>query len=293
MWVLFALTASILNAFYYLVIQNTKINANLFMVSRSFVTIILLLPILIFYPVKFSLNFYLMTVLQGCIFSYTDYLSFRINKNYGSETVSSITPLTVIFVFIAWCFISPDTVVKYTENPVKSFGIVCALLGVVYALINYHKTPLTKKAFWLLIPVLCLISTTSVLNKLIMQYSGENPVLCACWRVFILTLTIGTIHLLIYKKKKLPIKAVFNIKNILRSSIFVIPLVVAILKSLAMLYTLNPAYVSCIVYLTIFWIILLSHCFRSLKFKKNHKLVAKKYEILFILSIIALILLTR
>ncbi len=293
MWVLFALAASVLNAFYYLSLQNTKINANVFMVYRGFMVALLLLPILLFFPVRFSPNFYLMSVLQGVIVAYTDYLSFRVNKNYGSETVSSITPLSVIIVFVAWCFINPKTFLKYLDNPIKSLCIIASLLGVVWALLNYRKTPLTKKAFLLLIPVLVLSSSISVLNKLIMSYSGENPVLCACWRVLILSSIIGVVHFYIYTKKKLPIRALFELKNLQKGSVFVLLLTVLVLKSLAMLYALNPAYVSCIVYLTAVWIMFLSYRFDRLKFKRQHCQSSKKYEILFIVSVIALVLLTH
>ena len=293
MWVLFALAASVLNAFYYLSIQNAKINANVFMVYRGFMVVLFLLPVLLFFPARFSPNFYLMSALQGCIVAYTDYLSFRVNKNYGSETVSSITPLSVIIVFVAWCFINPATFFKYLDNPIKSFFIVCSLLGVVWALLNYRKTPLTKKAFLLLIPVLILSSTISILNKLIMSYSGENPVLCACWRVLILSSIIGVVHLYIYTKKKLPIRALFELKNIQKGCVLILLLTVLVLKSLAMLYTLNPAYVSCIVYLTAVWIMVLSYQFNTLKFKRQHRQSSKKYEIVFIVSVIALILLTH
>ena len=145
----------------------------------------------------------------------------------------------------------------------------------------------------LLIPVLILSSTISILNKLIMSYSGENPVLCACWRVLILSSIIGVVHLYIYTKKKLPIRALFELKNIQKGCVLILLLTVLVLKSLAMLYTLNPAYVSCIVYLTAVWIMFLSYRFDALKFKRKNRQSSKKYEIVFIVSVIALILLTH
>ena len=293
MWILFALITSIVNAFYYLSIQNAKINANVFMVYRGFLVVLMLLPVIVFFPVKFNFVFYLMSILQGIIVAYTDYLCFRINKNYGSETVSSITPLTVVIVFLLWCFISPDTVLNYLNQPLKTFFIICALLGVVWALLNYRKTPLTKKAFVLLIPVLFLSSATSILNKLIMTHSGENPLLSACWRVFILSTIIGIVHMSIYVKKKLPLKELIDIKMLYKGKVFILLIVALVCKSLAMLYTQNPAYVSCIVYLTSIWIMILSSTFAIFKFKKQQKQVQKKYEILFIVSIIMLILATH
>lgn len=293
MWVLFSLISSIANALYYLSIQNAKINANVFMVYRGFIIVTMLLPIVIFYPVTFSTTFYLMSILQGVIVAYTDYLCFKLNKNFGSETVSSITPLTVVNVFILWCFISPNVVLDYIENPIKTFFIICSLFGVTIALINYRKTPLTKKAFIYLIPVLFLSSMVSILNKLIMSYSGENPFLCACWRILILSLIIGIVHMCLYIKKEFPLKALIDVKMLFKGKVFVLLIIALIFKSLAMLYTQNPAYVSCVVYLTSVWIMIFSSIFPFFRFKKHEKQAKKKYEILFIISIIILILSTR
>ena len=263
------------------------------MVYRGWLIVFILLPVLCVYPIRFSLNFYLMSLLQGAIVAYTDYLSFRVNKNYGAETVSSIIPFSVIIVFCAWCLIHPSIVLNYLETPVKTFFIICSLCGVVYALINYRKTPLTKKAFRLLIPVLILSSTISILNKLIMSYSGENPLLCACWRVWILSLLIGIIHLKIYIKKGLPLKTLFDIQTLKKGYIFILLIAVMIFKSLAMLRAQNPAYVSCLVYLTPIWIMLLGSQIKTFNFKKQNKLTSRKHKILFLTSVIILILATR
>lgn len=293
MWLLFSLIASIVNALYYLSIQNAKISANVFMVYRGFLVVILMLPIILFFPVKFSLSFYLMSVLQGIIVAYTDYLSFKINKNYGAETVSSITPLTVAIVFVLWCFISPSIVLTYLDNPIKTFFIISSLFGVIWALLNYRKTPQTKEAFVSLIPVLFLSSIIAILNKLIMSYSGENPLLSACWRVFILSFIIGCVHICLYIKKKQPLKALIDVKTLCKGSILILLITALVCKSLAMLYTQNPAYVSCIVYLTSVWIMLFSYIFPFFELKKQNEQVHKKYEILFIVSIILLILATH
>lgn len=293
MWILFALITSIANAFYYLSLQNAKINANAFMVYRGFIVVLMLLPVVLYFPVKFDLIFYLMSILQGVIVAYADYLCFKINKNYGSETVSSITPLTVVIVFVLWCFISPDIILNYLNHPIKTVFIIFALLGVVWALLNYRKAPLTKKAFVYLIPVLFLSSVVSILNKLIMTYSGENPLLSACWRVLILSLIIGVVHTSVYIKKKLPLKDLVDTKMLYKGKVFILLIIALVCKSLAMLYTQNPAYVSCIVYLTSIWIMILSSVFSVFKFKKHKKQTQKRYEVLFIVSIIVLILATH
>ncbi|MBQ8671786.1 MAG: glycosyltransferase family 8 protein [Alphaproteobacteria bacterium] len=292
-WIVFALFASIISAFYYLSAQNVKINANVFMLYRGWSITIILLPFLLFNPVLFPTNFYIMSVLQGGIVAYTDYLSFRINRTYGSETVSSITPFSVIIIFFAWCLIDTSIIEKYTENPLNTLMILLALCGVMYALFNYRKTDLSRKAFILLIPVLFLSSGISVLNKMIMSYSGENQLICAVWRTWILSLIIGLVHIIIYIRKKLRLKDLFDCKMLSKSLIFVLLLSVMIFKSLAMYYAENPAYVVCIVYTTFLWIIFISKHIKMFEFKRKNLQIKKRWEILFVISVIALILATR
>ena len=167
------------------------------------------------------------------------------------------------------------------------------VFGVIWALLNYRKTPQTKEAFVSLIPVLFLSSMIAILNKLIMSYSGENPLLSACWRVFILSFIIGCVHICLYIKKKQPLKALIDVKTLCKGSILILLITALVCKSLAMLYTQNPAYVSCIVYLTSVWIMLFSYIFPFFELKKQNEQVHKKYEILFIVSIILLILATH
>lgn len=296
-WLLFALLTSIVSALYYLSTQNIKINANAFMVYRGWFLVIILLPILGFYLFFTSsyppLEFYVMSLLQGGIVAYTDYLSFRVNKNYGAETVSSIVPCSAIMVFFMWCIINPEIIGHYLENPLQTICIITSLLGTTIALLNYKRVRLAKKALLFLIPVLFLSSTISILNKQIMSYSADNKWLCACLRVWIVSLIIGTIHLRIYIKKGYKIRELFDFNNIKKSFIFVLLLLLMVFKSLAMFYADNPAYVSCIVYTSLIWVIFFGRYIPVLKFHRTKVLIQKKWEFLLIASVILLVLTTR
>ncbi|MBO5997797.1 MAG: hypothetical protein J6P93_04660 [Alphaproteobacteria bacterium] len=293
MWIVFALMASVASAFYYLFAQSVKINANVFLVYRGWFIVIFLLPFLCLYPAVFPIDFYVISLLQGGIIAYTDYLTFTINKNYGSETVSSIIPCSVIIAFFMWFLIEPAIITYYTETPVKSILILLSLCGAVYALLKYRQTTLTRKAFFLLLPVLFLSAGNSVLNKTIMSYSNENQLICACWRSFLIGLAIGIIHIFVYAKKKLPIKELFNPNTLKKSFIFILLLSMTVSKSLAMYYTENPAYVTCIVYLSLIWIILLSRFIGFFKFKQSDLQTKRRWEFLFVASVILLILITH
>lgn len=293
MWVIFSLSSAIISAIYNLTSQNIKIDANTFMIYRGLFMPILLLPFLIMNPVTFSFNFYIMSFAQGCISAYVDYLVFGINKKYGAETVSSITPFSVILIFFMWCFIDYSIVIKYIQNPIQTAFILISLCGIVFSLAHYYKVKFTREAFVKMIPVVTLSAIFAVLNKAIMNYSEDNQFMCACWRIFIVGLVIGVIHLHIYIKKSLKLKLLILPRNILKSFIFILPFMYMLFKSYADYYAANPAYVSSIVYTSLIWVMLFSKYIPFFRFKDAKLQGEKKWKILFVFSIILLLIVTN
>lgn len=293
MWILFALIASVISAFYYLFAQNLKIKTNAYLVFRGLGMAVFLLPILILFPSVFPPAFYITSFLQGCIVAYSDYLAFRVNKNYGSETLSSILPFSVVISFFGWFFVEPELIFQYAAQPLKTTIVLLSLFGGTYALLQYRQINLTRKAFYLLLPVLFLSSVISILSKLIMSYSVENELLCACQRTWIVGFVVGVIHLIIYVKKKLPLKDLIEPATIKKGMLFILLLFVMIFKSLAMYFAQNPAYVMCLVYLALIWIMLLSSYVPAFKFKHFDRQAKRKWELLFVVSVIVLVLFGR
>jgi len=293
MWVVFALAAAILSAIYCLSAQNIKINANIFMVYRGWIFVILLFPILILKPVVFPVNFYIMSVVQGVISAYVDYVVFKINQQYGSETVSSILPFSVIITFIIWCFLDPALVETYVQNPMQTTMIIVAFAGFILALTQYYKISFTKEALYKLIPILILCSSVVVLDKSIMNYSSETPLMCAYWRSFIAGLVVGIVYLIIYVKNRFPLKDLILKDNLFKSLILLFTLFAIISKNLAMYYTQNPAYVSALAYTSLIWVMIFGRYFKIFKFHSSRKQVSRKWKILFLCSIILLILVSH
>ncbi len=290
MWIVFAFAAAILSAVYCLSAQNIKINANIFMVYRGWIFVIVLFPFLVLKPVIFPLNFYIMSIVQGGISAYVDYVVFKINQRYGSETVSSILPFSVIITFIIWCFLDPVLVKTYMQNPMQTGMILLAFAGFILSLTQYYKISFTKEALYKLIPILILCSSVVVLDKSIMNYSSETPLMCAYWRSFIAGLVIGIVYLIIYVKNQFPLKDLILRGNLIKGLILLFTLFTIIAKNLALYYTKNPAYVSALAYTSLVWVMIFSQYFKIFKFHSSRKQVHRKWKILFLLSVILLIL---
>lgn len=293
MWVVLALLSAVLSAIYYLSAQNIKLDANTFMVYRGWIVALLLLPLLAFNPVVFSSAFYIMAICQGLIAAVVDYAVFGINKKYGSETVSSITPLSVIIVFVLWCFIDVGLLKRYWQNPWQSGAIFMACTGAVLALNRYHQVAFTRQALYKLLPLLLLTSAFTVLSKMVMNQTTSTPFWGALWQSFIIAAVVAAVHMVIYCKKKLPLKNLVLSQNLLKGLVFVYMIGFLSMKSLAFYYAQNPAYVAVLAYTSMFWVMLLSRGVKAFKFNNSDEQAAAKWKILFLISVLVLILATK
>lgn len=293
MWVLLALLSAILSAVYYLSAQNIKLDAHTFMVYRGALVALLLLPVLMFNPTAFPRAFYVMAIVQGLIAATVDYAVFGINKNYGSETVSSITPLSVLLVFVMWCFVDSGLLEQYWQNPWRSGAIFISCAGAVLALNRYHQVAFTRQALYKLLPLLLLTSAFTVLSKTVMDYASSMPVWGALWQSFIIAVVVGVVHLAIYYKKQFPLKNLVLPQNLLKGLIFIYMIGFLSLKSLAFYYAQNPAYVAVLTYTSMFWVMLLSRGVKAFKFNNPHEQASARWKILFLVSILVLILATK
>ena len=205
-WVVYALCAAITGAIYNLTAQNIKLNRNVFMIYRGIIPMFVLWPFIAFFWIDFGFVFVMVSILQGFISAYIDFLAFSINKKYGSEIISAITPFSVIVTFFLWCAITPTVMVGYAQNVFQFCLILMAIFGVLFSLFQYHHVEFTQKAFVKMLPVVLLSGTFAVLNKIVMNHSVTNQLACACQNVFVSSTVVGIIHLYRYQKKSLSLK---------------------------------------------------------------------------------------
>ena len=119
MWAVYALLSSLFSCAYYFGNQISKVAPNIFMFYRGAVPAILLLPLLPIVDFIPNWQFYIICILQGAIVSFIDYRNFRAMRTWGAETISSIHPFNIGFVFVCWVIIKPSDIVFYLEHPFR------------------------------------------------------------------------------------------------------------------------------------------------------------------------------
>lgn len=292
-WIIYALCAAIMGAVYNLTAQNIKLNRSIFMIYRGVIPMFVLWPFVAFFWIDFGSVFVMISILQGFISAYIDFLTFNINRRYGSEVISAIAPFSVIVTFFLWCAITPMVIVGYAQNIFQFCLILMAIFGVAFSLFQYHHVEFTQKAFIKMLPVVLLSGIFVVLNKIVMNRSATNQLICACQNVFISSTVVGIIHLYRYQKKSLPLKNLILPQNLIKgTTVFSFFLLLIIFKLCAVHYARNPAYASCVFYSMILWVMLFSRYIPALKFSKIHFQGKKRWKILFVCSIVLLILVT-
>ena len=293
MWIILALIGALVVALYHLYTQNMRLDGNVFMIYRGITIVALLSPFLILNPMLFSGRLYMMAFLQAIVACYSDYLAYKVNRRCGAETVSSIIPFSVIITFFMWCMIEPSIIFKYIQTPIKTFVIILSLVGVAYALQKYYAVKLSRHAMINLLPILILSSMIAVLNKLIMNEGNEHQIIKATQLAWIVSFVISVVHLGLYLKKKQKISKLFVRKNIQNSFVFVLLMIGIILRTLAIDKAQNPAYVSCLVYTSLIWVMIFGKYIKFFRFRYKDIQVAKRWKLLFVFSVITLILCTK
>lgn len=293
MWVLFAVMASIVNAVYYLCNQNIRLQPSVFMIYRGIVVALMALPFLFFYQPIEAWQFYGIAILQGTIVAYSDFAILKANREYGAETVGSIRPMDVGLIFLIWCFIEPSIILQYLQSPLKSVLILLSMCGIVVALTQYRKVKLTKEAFIYLLPVMFLGAMISIFNKTIMAYAEDSLYGLCFWRIFIVSLTVGIIHLIIYVSRHRPLMPLFEAENLKRTWIFLFMPMSMLCRNMAMFWVENPSYVTSIVQTSLLWIIFFNRYINFIHFKKVQMQMEKKWAFLMLISVVVLILATH
>ena len=192
-----------------------------------------------------------------------------------------------------WCVIDPSVALKYTQTPIKTFGILLSFGGVIYSLKKYYAVKLSRKAMMNLLPILILSSIIAVLNKLIMNEGNSHNILKAMQLAWIVSFVVGMVHLGIYIQRKQKISTLFIWQNLKSSSVFILLMIGIILRTLAIHYAQNPAYVSCLVYTSLIWVMIFGKYIKYFQFRYKDVQVAKRWKLLFVFSIILLILSTN
>lgn len=125
-----------------------------------------------------------------------------------------------------------------------------------------------------------------------MEYANNHLLAATCYRVLIVSATIGFINLIAGHKQHMIIKQLLNIKNIMAAWFITLIPISMILVNFSVFYAVNPAYTSAIIYLSVIWILLFSKISQYFGFSTNNKPIAKKWIVLLVISTMTLIIAT-
>ena len=278
MWLFFAVLTSILYATYHIGNQESKLKAELFIIYRGFLTAVVATPFVLIYHYIFPWQFYALILFQGITISYMDYKYFQAFQKFGAENVNSITPLTVMITFILWLIIEPSMIDTYLAHPLRSIIIIASLMGIIYAVMNYHQQKIGKESLKFVVPLLILSSLIDISNKVITNYAEGHLLALTFHRVAFTGLIIGSINLILNHHKNIKLKELIDLKNIYRGSFILLLVLCMISINFAMHYSPNPAYTSAVTYLSVIWIMLINKFIAySDKVKHYKKITLKLY----------------
>lgn len=295
LWWIFAIFASFIFAMYIFANQVFKLKGSLVMIYRGIGAGLVLLPFVFFAPLIKDPNFYYVCVLQGFLIAYLDNRLFNAAKKFGAELTSIIQPISVVFVFIAWFFVSPEQFHNFVATPLRLVLTSFAIFFITYSVIMLKKNKINKKAFLYLLPALISVTILDILCKKLMIWGSENVVSAIFYYALITSLIAGFINLVIYLKKKNPIEEIFKPQNLLFAGVPVIALIflMYIFKNYSLYLASNPAYVMAIIYSYPIWILLANNLFYRYDKQEVYSKPSKRVITMVVVSIITLILVAQ
>ena len=292
MWFSFAVLTSLIYAVYHICNQYSKLNADIFIIYRGFLTAIVATPLALICYHVFPWQFYAIVAFQGITISYMDYKYFKAFHKFGAENVNAVRPLTVFIIFIFWLILKPSMIDSYLAAPVNSAIIMASLVGIIYAVMKYRNQHIGKQCLREILPLLLLSSAIDVSNKLIMEYNDGYLLPVTFHRVAFTGWIIGSINLFM-NYRKINLRELVSWRNVRKGSFLIFLILSMISVNFAMYYAANPAYTTAITYLSVIWIVTINKICLYLGKGKAYPRIALKWILLLLLSAVSLLLATH
>lgn len=290
MWAVYALLSSLFSCAYYFGNQISKVAPNIFMFYRGAVPAILLLPLLPIVDFIPNWQFYIICILQGAIVSFIDYRNFRAMRTWGAETISSIHPFNIGFVFVCWVIIKPSDIVFYLEHPFRLVGVLSALIGVIYAVSSFRQSKRSARALRYMIPYILASALCEALNKFCMSFVPQSHLASGSYFYIMITaIVVAFVNLMIFRHRGENFKLLYQKCNLKYAPVMLLLMIMMALKNYAMFNTPNPSFVTAIMYTYVIWIMLFALVLRRLHINTPHRVLPAGKVILLLVSIVLLI----
>jgi hypothetical protein len=255
MWFLFALSASIFNATYKLSNQYLKLSGHKLTVLIKVFQIAVFIPFLFFIDWPQYVLFYCLALATGPLVLLQDRAIFNFISKYDAGPITRVEPLSVPFVFVAWLILKPAEYYNLIENSFIALGIILSISSCIYFSFRMRKCALSFQILKSMLPLILLMGSISILAKYAIDYAPniEGIIVYA----FIQSLSLVLLSPLFAKKADIsqieaPLKkylfSAFGLSLVITS--------VIILRLYGFIYASNPAYVTAVMLIAPFWIMM-------------------------------------
>lgn len=284
LWAIFGVVAGLFHAGYLISNQYLKMNGRTVMViMRGMITLTLLPFVFIVPPVDNSL-FYLIVVGSAFLAFYADSALLAAIKDHGAGPVSRIFALTIPAAFVYWSVLKPSSLFELMEKPVAGCGTIAAMALTTFFIFELKKCPVSVVVLKRMIPIiLFMFAPFDIINKTAMMTAGKESTMIAAFSyIFFQSLGVMAIVTVQSLYKKLRNKTDNSVaaailqsdpKALLTRRIFVGSSAVAFFfiaylffKNMGMTDTPNPAFITLLVGVSPFWIILMN---RMMKYRDD------------------------
>ena len=258
-WFLLALGSSILSAMGMYMHQRLGGSNVATAAWMKIFAVMIAIPVLIEVGLPGNPMFYLFTALASIIWCFNDLIYFEAVKNHGAALLSRLGPLGIILGFVAWFFVHPELLQKYTADMPRFAGICAALTLTVISAAFLKRCQFSSSALKTIWPIIVAAAIGILLLKSAVDYAPENQ------GVFGYVGFEAGMMLIFYSvyfsiKRRGAFQEIFS-KQGLKTGAFVGLLLVGavILRTYAHKNVDHPAFVSAIGMLDVIWLIILTH----------------------------------
>ncbi len=291
LWIINGLIYGFFTALYTMVNQHHRFSGYVLGVWRGFGIAIIFLPFLFLVPLQTDWRNWALLITQGILIGIYDSHLFFASARYGAGTTTRLMVLSVLVTTVMWWILTPQSFLKLFDEASVFITLLLALSGFCICYWYMMKNPVTKKAFWYMLPAVLALAGMSVATKEIAAM-GQNVWENILYYLVVATLVSGIYNMILLLKSmrfdfRLAAGKVFA-PAVVHTGIYLVSFSAALIaaKTMAMRLAPNPGYVITLLLTAPFFVFMLSK--RS---QKNSGLSAKAgfAMVFFLLMIMVLV----
>ncbi len=275
LWIINGLIYGFFTALYTMVNQHHRFNGYVLGVWRGFGIAIIFLPFLFLVPLQTDWRNWALLITQGILIGIYDSHLFFAAARYGAGTTTRLMVLSVLVTTAMWWILTPQSFLKLFDQASVFITLLLALSGFCICYWYMMKNPITRKAFWYMLPAVLALAGMSVATKEIAMM-GQNV-----WENILYYLVVATFISGVYNTIFLLKTMNFNFKRVaekvfapavVHTGIYLVSFSAALIaaKTMAMRLSPNPGYVVTLLLTAPFFVFMLSN-----RTKQNSGLSAK------------------